>query len=827
MVHFDRTELPIEDAVADVRAALDRRRCGVLTAEPGAGKTTVMPLRLLDEPWLAGRRIVMLEPRRLAARASAARMAAQIGESVGQTVGVVTRDDRRVSRQTRLEVVTEGVLTRRLQRDPELAGVGLVIFDEFHERSQQADLGLALLLDARRTLELDLGVLVMSATIDADRVAALLNPAEPAPVIESAGRTFPIEMQWRPRDRRDHLEPAVVDAITWVLRQDDAGDVLVFLPGMAEIRRVQRELEPLLPPRCTALALHGSLPLDEQDRAVAPSPAGSRKIVLSTDIAESSLTVEGVTAVVDSGVARSPRFDPRTGLTRLTTVPISRASADQRAGRAGRTQPGVAVRLWSKIEHGTRQPYTPAELTKVDLAPARLELAAWGVRDPAELSLLDPMPDKAWIEAGEVLAMLGAVDDAGLVTDRGTRLSELPLHPRLASIVVTGVERGLGEMACFVASLIDERDVLTGRPGEIPTDLGLRVDLLVERSKHHPNASGRRIGFVRSRGHDLARRVGVSDSAIDRDRLGLLVAAGFPDRVAQRRGASRGRFRTRSGTGVRMAGTDQLAGEDFIVAVDVAGRKKDSQVRLAAAVDVEDLLETAGFDTVVDERLVWDRERNDVVIKVQRTLGSLDLGATVRRPAASAEVTELLLDHVKRSKLRALPWTDTARSVQARVQFVAEHQPDAAWPDLSDKALMGSLDEWLAPFLVAATGRADLEVLSVAVALDALVGHDRRREIDRLLPSRFELPSGRKLTIDYSGETPVIRSRAQDFFGVATQPSILNGAVPITVELLSPAGRPIQRTADLPGFWDGSWLEVRKDMAGRYPKHDWPKDPRS
>jgi len=825
VISFGRTDLPIEDAVADVRAALDRHRSAVLTAEPGAGKTTVMPLRLLDEPWLAGRRIVMLEPRRLAARASAARMASQIGESVGQTVGVVTRDDRRVSKATRLEVVTEGVLTRRLQRDPELDGVGLVIFDEFHERSQQADLGLALLLDARRTLELDLGVLVMSATIDAARVAELLRADDPVPVIESAGRTHEIELHWRPRDRRDHLEPAVVEAVRWVLRQDEQGDVLVFLPGMAEIRRVQRELEPFLPAGCVALALHGSLPLDEQDRAVAPSPRGSRKVVLSTDIAESSLTVEGVTAVVDSGVARSPRFDPRTGLTRLTTVPISRASADQRAGRAGRTQPGIAVRLWSKIEHGTRQPYAPAELTQVDLAPARLELAAWGVRDPGELLLLDEMPSKAWAEAGDVLAMLGAVDDAAQITERGRQLAELPLHPRLASIVVTGVERGLGEMACFVASLIDERDVLTGRPAELPTDLGVRLDLVVDSSLRHPNASGRRIGFVRSRGQDLARRVGTRDSRIDRDRLGLLVAAGFPDRVAQRRGSGRGRFRTRSGTGVRMADTDQLAGEDFIVAVDVAGRKKDSQVRIAAGVDVDDLLETAGFDTVVDERLLWDRDRKDVVIKVQRTLGSLDLGATTRRPSPSPEVTELLLDHVRRTKLKALPWTDTARSLQARVNFVASHKPDDGWPDLTDKTLMSTLDDWLGPFLVAAAGRADLEVVSVAVALDSIVGHDRRRQLDTLLPKDVTLPSGRTVKIDYSHEPPLIRSRAQDFFGVSVHPSILSGSLPLTVELLSPAGRPIQRTADLPGFWAGSWSEVRKDMAGRYPKHNWPKDP--
>lgn len=821
---MNHTGLPIEAAVPDIRAALDRYRCGVLTAEPGAGKTTVVPLRLLDEPWLGGRRIVMLEPRRLAARAAATRMASQLGESVGGTVGVVTRDDRRVGPNTRIEVVTEGVLTRRLQNDPSLEGCGLVIFDEFHERNQQADLGLALFLEAKQTLDLDTGVLIMSATIDADRVAALLPAGVDSPVIECEGRLFDIAMHWRPRNRRDHLEPAVADAVRWVLNEDVGGDVLVFLPGMAEIRRVQDQLGDL-GQGIAVRALHGSLPLDEQDIAVAPSRPGERKVVLSTDIAESSLTVEGVTAVVDSGVARAPRYDPRTGLTRLTTVSISRASADQRAGRAGRLGPGTAVRLWSKIEHGTRAAFAPAELTQVDLAPARLELAAWGTTDPSELALLDEMPSKSWAEAGDVLAMLGAIEPDGTITDRGRQLVRLPLHPRLGSIVATGVDRGLGEMACMLAALVDERDVLSGRPSDLPVDLGVRLDLLMDRSLRHPNASGRRLSFVRERAHDLARRVRAESGGFDRDRIGLLVAAGFPDRVAQRRGNGRGRFRLRTGSGVAMAPSDSLAGEDFVVAVEVSGRKKDAHVRLGAGVDVNDLLETAGFDTEVVESLVWDRDRRDVVIRVSRRLGSLDLGTTTRRPAPSAEVTDLLIDHVRRSKLKALPWTDGARALQARIEWVSERQEDGTWPDVSDKALLATLEEWLAPLLVAASGKADLDVLSLAVAFDSMLGRERRMLLDRLMPPRLELANGRKLTIDYSGETPLVASRAQDFFGLSKQPTVLDGDVAVTVELLSPAGRPIQRTADLAGFWAGSWSEVRKDMAGRYPKHDWPVDP--
>jgi len=824
------TGLPIEQVADELRFALAERKCAVLTAEPGAGKTTVVPLRLLGEPWLDDRRITMLEPRRLAARASAARMASMLGESVGETVGVTTRDDRRVSAATRIEVVTEGVLTRRLQNDPTLEGVGLVIFDEFHERSQQAELGLALLLDARSAFGADLGVLVMSATIDAPRVAEILDPIDPAPIIECAGRTFPIDVRWRPRNRRDHIEPAVADAVEWVVSHVPEGDVLVFLPGMAEIRRVQDKLRSL-DPRFAIHVLHGSLPLEDQDRAVAPAEPGFRKVVLSTDIAESSLTVEGVTAVVDSGLARAPRFDPASGLTRLTTVSISRASADQRAGRAGRVREGTAVRLWSKIEHGTRSAFQAAELTKIDLAGVRLELAAWGVLEPDELAFLDPMPQAAWSEAGEILQMLNALDATGRITARGHELVNLPLHPRLASIAVTGAHNGMTEMASMVAALIDERDVLRGRPAEVPVDLSLRVALLADRSRQHPLASGRSIAVVRQRARDLERRVAHSVSGaasggpIDRDSLGLLVAAGFPDRVAQRRGASRGRFRLRNGAGIRMPESDELAGEDFVVAVDVAGPRKDARVRLAAAVDLDQLLVTPGFTPEVTERILWDKGRNDLTLRADRHLGSLDLGSTNRRPEPSDEVTKLLVEHVRRKKLKPLAWTDSARSMQQRVQFLHTHRVDDQWPAVDDQALLATLNDWLAPLLAGATGRSDLEVLSMMTAFDVIIGHGRRHELDRLVPSHVELAGRRRCPIRYQGDLALVSSRAQDFFGMSQHPTVLDGALPLTVELLSPANRPIQRTADLPGFWSGSWSEVRKDMAGRYPKHSWPVDP--
>jgi len=486
----------------------------------------------------------------------------------------------------------------------------------------------------------------------------------------------------------------------------------------------------------------------------------------------------------------------------------------------------MAVRLWSKIEHGTRSAFGAAEITKVDLAQLRLELAAWGVSDPATLPMLDPVPPQAWKESGQVLHMLGAIDADDAITDRGRQLAQLPLHPRLGAIVVTGVERGIGAMGCALAALIDERDVLRGRPAEVPADLGLRLDLLTDRNRSHGLASGRSIQLVRARANDLARRIGCDDDGYDRDRIGLLVAAGFPDRVAQRRGSGRGRFRLRSGSGVRVVDTDPLAGEDYIVAIDLDGKRKDARVRIGAAVDVTDLLETAGFDAEVTERTLWDRERKDVVTRVDRHLGSLDLGSTSRRPVPSQEVVDLLLDQVRRTRLKALSWTDSSRALQARVEYVRARQPDAGWPDLSDKTLVATLDSWLGPLLVGASGRSDLEVVSVAVAFDMLLGRERRQQLEAALPVTFVLPAGRKLKIDYAAEPPTIASRAQDFYGVSTHPTILSGDQPLTVELLSPAGRPIQRTADLPGFWDGSWAEVRKDMAGRYPKHDWPADPR-
>ena len=584
------TDLPVEEVIDEVRDALAGPGRAVLQAEPGAGKTTIVPLRLLDEPWLGPDRIVVLEPRRVAARAAARRMAALLGEDPGATVGWVTRDDRRVGPDTRIEVVTEGVLTNRLVRDPTLRGVGLVVFDEFHERSLPGDTGLALALDARRRHRLTARLLVMSATLDTEAVAALLGgDDDPAPVVQSVGRTHPVEIRWRPRTRRDPLGPAVVRATQEALR--GPGDVLVFLPGVGEIRGAERELATAFGAAGPAvLPLHGSLPAADQDAALLPR--SHRRIVLATDLAETSLTVEGITGVVDSGLARVPGHDPRTDMTALSTVAISRASADQRAGRAGRTGPGVAIRLWSKVEHGTRPPHLPPAITAVELSGLVLDLARAGITDPATVPFLDPPPADHWEAATTVLRRLGALDTEGEVTEIGSRMADLPLHPRLARTVADGRRTWL---ACLLAALLEDRDVLRGRPADLPADLAVRLALLLDPDRHHPAADGRALRRARERARDLARRAGLDtvqaggDEPPDPGEIGATLVKGFPERVARARPGVRGRFVLADGRSAKLSRKDDLIDARGLLALDLGGRPKDPTinraVRLEAAVD--------------------------------------------------------------------------------------------------------------------------------------------------------------------------------------------------------------------------------------------------
>ena len=799
-----------------LRQALAGAGQAVLVAPPGAGKTTVVPLRLLDEAWVDGGRIVVLEPRRLAARAAARRMASLLGQEPGGLVGCTTRDERRVGRTTRVEVVTEGILTRRLQADPSLPGVGLVVFDELHERNLHGDLALALLLDARPALRPDLRVLAMSATLQAARVAALLGDA---PVIESQGRAHEVAVRWLPRRPDDRLDGAVAAAVRQAVREE-AGDVLVFLPGAADIRRVEADLaDGALPAHVDVRPLFGALPAAAQDATLAPSPAGRRRVVLATDIAETSLTVDGVRVVVDAGLARSPRFDARTGLTKLHTGPISRASAEQRAGRAGRTGPGVVYRLWSKLEHAARRPHPEPEITSVDLAGLALELAVWG-SEPEALAFLDPPPARALDEARVLLAALGAVGDDGRPTALGRAMAELPLHPRLARMVA-GAAAGEGWTACILAALLEDRDVLRGRPDELPVDVAERVRVIADPRAGHPNAEPGPVRNAARRAAELARRAGVGRGAVDAGRCGAVLALAYPDRLAQARGAAR--FRLRTGAGAWLPAGDALAGEPFVVIAELDAGRGDGRIRLAAGLDAADVEAAAG----AAEELVavtWDAARDDLRARVERRLGSIVVASSDGPAPAGPATTRALVQRARATNLEALRWTAKARSLQQRTAFARRALGDT-WPDLTDAALLACLDDWLAPLLADATGRAGMERVDVEAALRARLGHAPARDLERVAPPSLTVAGGRRVTLDYSGDQPIAAVRVQDLFGTRTHPTVASGAVPVVLHLLSPAGRPVQVTADLPGFWAGSWAAVRKEMAGRYPKHSWPTDP--
>ena len=765
----------------------------------------------------------MLEPRRLAARATARRLAQLVGGEPGGLVGYQTRDERRIGSSTRLEVVTEGILTRRLQSDPELPGVGLVIFDEVHERNLPTDLGLALCLDARRTLRPDLRVLAMSATADALPLARLLGDA---PVVESAGRQFPVDVRWAPPAKQQRLDDAVVSTVRRALRECD-GDVLVFLPGIGEIRRVESALASSGSLGAVDVyPLAGALSLADQDVALAPSPPGRRRVVLSTDIAETSLTVDGVSVVVDAGEARVPRHDPRTGMTRLTTIPTSRASADQRAGRAGRLGPGVAYRCWSKLEHGTRRAHLAPEIESVDLCGFVLETTAWGT-PLDQLDFVDAPPAAALQSAREVLNMLGALDGDGRLTDAGRRMLTVPVHPRLAHMITScdPSDRGL---ACAVAALLDDRDVMRGRPDDVPVDVMLRLQCATGRASDDRVDRGA-VSRWRERARDLARRVGVDLdwSDIEPDHAGRVLLLAHPDRLAVRR--QPGQFQMRNGNAAWCRPTDPLAEESFVVAADLDGDRKNARIRLAAAVD-EAAIATVLVDQVtVESNIVWDKEKRDVVERITKRLDRMTLSDVRRRPSPSSDVQRMLCERIVASRLKDLPWTAASTELRSRVAFL-RREIGEPWPDWTDKALVASAVDWLEPYLAGMTSMSDVSSLDVAMLLRSQLPWPEGARLDELAPTRLELASGRSIVIDYSsgvaeGTAPVVPIRVQDLFGTREHPTIGDGRVKLVLQLLSPADRPIQITSDLPGFWSGSWAEVKKEMAGRYPKHQWPDDP--
>ena len=825
-------DLPIEDVLPDLKAALRDGPEAVLQAPTGAGKTTRVPLALLGEDWLDGDTIIMLEPRRLAARSAARFMARQLGEDAGQTVGYRVRMDTQVSRQTRIEVVTEGVLTRMLQDDPALEGVGAVLFDEFHERNLQADLGLALTLQAREVLRPELRVLVMSATLDTGPIAELLD----APLIESEGRSYPVEVHYRDRPVKDRIEPAVAAKVQEALGHTE-GDVLVFLPGAGEIRRTESRLEDAVPADVALYPLFGNLPPEKQDRAIEPSPEGRRKVVLATDIAETSLTIEGVRVVVDSGLRRAPRFDAASGMTRLETVKISRASADQRKGRAGRVAPGVCHRLWTERTHHHLDRHTPPEIENADLAPLALELAMWGTPDPSALRWLDPPPADAYERAQSLLRRLGAVGEDGTITDHGRRMSRQlsGLHPRLAHMLINARALGHGALACDLAALLSERDIFKGQ-GEAPdVDLRLRLEALRRlRRGERPTPDHARnyvvpygaVGHVRTVADHWRSTVGVSKSEEgDIEACGLLTAFAYPDRIAQRIEGRSGRFRLRNGQVAELPNPQLLSDADYLVAAHVDGRRQTNRIFLAAPLAEAAIVDHFGTQITATTDIAWDSDARRVRARHRDELGALVLkDGPIEDPDPTA-VAEAMVAGVHQEGLDLLPWTDHARQLQRRIQFL-HHHLGSDWPDVRDEALLEHLEDWLLPHVYDMKRADDLQQLTLPELLRERLTWEQRDRLDALAPTHLTVPSGFDRPLDYSDpETPVLAVRLQELFGQTETPRIAGGHVPVTLHLLSPAQRPVQITQDLEGFWNDTYYEVRKDMRGRYPKHYWPEDP--
>jgi len=831
------TPLPIDAVLPALRAALLDRHEAVLEAPPGAGKTTRVPLALLNEPWLAGRRILMLEPRRLAARAAAERLASELGEAVGETVGYRIRLESKVGPRTRIEVVTEGILARRLQDDPALEGVGLLIFDEFHERSLDADLALALCLNGRELFADDsaastpLKILLMSATLEGERLSALLGNA---PVVSSAGRMFPVEMHWgRPLQPGDYIEPRAVTTVLQALA-DEPGSVLVFLPGQAEIRRVHEQLQEALSGRADILLcpLHGELDLAAQRAAIEPAPAGRRKVVLATNIAETSLTIDGVRVVVDAGLERVPRFDPASGMTRLDTQRISRASATQRAGRAGRLEAGVCYRLWSEAQHQQAAAYSTAEILQADLAGLALQLARWGVT-PGDLAWLDAPPTAAFAQARDLLGRLGALNPAGGLTAHGQAMSELPAHPRIAHLLLRGHALGLGALACDLAALLGERDILRGGGA----DLHRRIGLLSGSETSSRGSQGcvqRARQLARQfRGYLSGRAAGreaVAEPSHERW-LGCLLAFAYPDRIARQRRSGGAEYRLANGRAALFSETDGLMKHEWLVIADLGSRQGQREERIYLAADLDPELFTGPLAEQVssNEVLDWDEREGVLRAERQRKVGELLLDSQPLNNLDEGARGRALLALVRRKGLELLAWTPELRQWQARLALLRRLELESAelsqWPDVSDAALLASLEDWLLPYLAKVSRLSHFSNLDLPGMLASLLPWPLPQRLDELAPKSLEVPSGSRIGIDYHEQPPVLAVRLQELFGLASTPRIAGGRQVLKLHLLSPGRRPVQVTQDLASFWANTYAEVKKDLKGRYPKHYWPDDP--
>jgi ATP-dependent helicase HrpB len=810
---------PIDTVLPELKQALQDNRIGVLIAQPGAGKTTHVPMALLAESWLERRRILMLEPRRLAARAAARYMASLLGEQVGETVGYRVKRETRVSRMTRIEVITEGVLTRMLQSDPALEDAGLVIFDEFHERNLNADLGLTLCLQSQALLREDLRILIMSATLDTNPI---LNLLPGVPLIRSEGRSFPVQTYYLEQNNKAKMETSLVRKIQEAMHRH-SGDILAFLPGAGEIRRVQKEMEKLnLTQNVAVYPLFGNLSREEQDAAIAPCPAGIRKVVLATSIAETSLTVEGVHIVVDSGLMRIPRFSPRTGMTRLETIPVSLDAADQRRGRAGRLGPGVCYRMWTEEDNRQLIPSKVPEIREADLATLVLELAIWGVTDPDELQWVTPPPMSSFSQARDILIQLGALDKNGKILPHGRKIAELGMHPRLAHMILRSIPLHLGELACEMAALLNERDII-----HVPdADLRTRLELLQQLKRGGKEPLSVDLSACRrilADADQWQKALGIPRANNDIEACGLLLSFAFPDRIAQAKGG--GRFLLLNGRGAALlTQTQSFVGSVYIVAAELDDSGMEGRILLAAPIDQSHLIEHFKDQIQKETKIAWDPVSQSVRARQRTVFEALILKEEPIHDVDPEAILSAMLEGISEKGLSSLPWTKTARQLQQRVCFLQRY--DEGWPDLSDDTLLKTLSQWLGPHLYGYRRLSELQQLNMTAILEATLPWPDRQELDELAPTHIVVPSGSRIPIDYNDpQSPALSVKLQEMFGLTKTPRIMRGKIPLTMHLLSPAQRPVQVTQDLSSFWQKAYYEVKKDLKGRYPKHYWPDDP--
>ena len=807
MTSFHLPELPVSHVLPDIAAALDGNTRAILSAPPGAGKTTLVPLSLLDASWAKDKKLILLEPRRLAARAAASRMASLIGEQIGETVGYRMRLDTKISSKTRIEVVTEGVFARLILDDPELTGIAAVLFDEFHERSLDADFGLALALDAQSGLREDLRILVMSATLDVDKISITLGAP---PIIESMGRSYPIEIRYEDRSGNDRIEDVMARTILETHRQEE-GSILAFLPGQAEILRTAERLQGRLPAETLIAPLYGNLTQAEQDAAIKPTRGSSRKVVLATSIAETSITIDGVRVVIDSGLQRLPVFEPATGITRLETVRVSRASADQRAGRAGRTEPGIAIRLWHAGQTASLPAFTPPQIFTSDLSGLVLDLAHWGVTDPGKLDFVDQPPPAAVFEARQLLHSLGALGETGILTERGHLIRSLALPPRLATMVVSAHDHGHAQDAALLAVLLTEQGL--GGPS-----LDLEDRLRRFKSDKTPRADAARKLAVR-----LIQSLPKHPQTAEPVQPGVLLTHAFPDRIALQRGG-RGRFVMANGRGAELDQTERLAGAQMLVIADLTGQAGKSRILAAAEINRSDVENSLPDAIQIEDQSLFDKVSRQVRARRVTKLGAIVFDETPLPRPTGEKAAKALADGLRELGLASVEFSKETTQLRDRINFLHASIGEP-WPDVSEVALLARLDDWFVPFQGQTRGLADVSQSSLHDGLLALVPHENQRDLNRLAPTHFEAPTGQRHHIRYDGEEPVLSIRVQELFGLKSHPVIGGGRLPLLLELTSPAHRLIQTTRDLPGFWAGSWKDVRSDMRGRYPRHPWPDDP--